>query len=191
MSSQPVISTKYSSVVPQKVTAGPSKPVSQTPSVQQSGSPTSANQSRNHSRRRNRHSHGKNGKPTGNPSQQQSQQGNGQHQKQVNKQGNWKGGHQPRPKLRTPKISREPVYEYASVCCGVRALKPRAAGKTQVTDPETKKPKTEIKGLGHWRCPNCKKNCKVTRRKPEPKPDTVPILSTVVPTEGTSEPNSI
>lgn len=174
MSSQPVVSTKSSSVVPQKVTAGPSKPASPTSSASQSGSPTSEHQNRKHSRRRNRHSHGKNGKPTGKQSNSQ------QHKK-----------HNLPPKAaKKPYVKRGPVFEYVSVCCGVRALKPRAAQKVQVTDPETKKPKTEIKGLGHWRCPNCRKACKVTRRKPEPKPETVPVVSTVVPTEGTVATNN-
>lgn len=39
---------------------------------------------------------------------------------------------------------------------------------TTTTGPESKKPKTEVKGLGKWRCSGCGKPTKVTPRKPQP-----------------------
>jgi hypothetical protein len=71
----------------------------------------------------------------------------------------------------------------------MRALKPRAARKESIVDPETKKPKSIIKGLGHWRCPACKKSCKVDPRKPQPKVEqtAVPNSSTITPIPSTPE----
>ena len=68
-----------------------------------------------------------------------------------------------------PSVKREPVNLYLSTCCSVRATKPPAGQAVTKVDPEgTKKPKKETKGLGSWRCPQCKKSCSVTQSKPQP-----------------------
>lgn len=97
-------------------------------------------------KRRNRSRGEKGGKPTGNTYKSQQQ------------------GAKRKPQANP--VRRGPTYEYISACCSVKALKPRAAQKVSVVDPETRKPKAETKGLGHWRCTGCHKTCKVTPRKP-------------------------
>jgi hypothetical protein len=68
-----------------------------------------------------------------------------------------------------PVVQRSPEREYTSVCCSAPARKPRAGAKEAGKDPETGKIKDQVKGLGHWRCSLCSKNCKVTVGKPTPK----------------------
>jgi len=137
---------------------------------------------RDHGKRKkwNKHSQKPNGGNTGKPSNKQQQRG-GKPQKNDGKK-----PYAAKPPKK-PYVRRGPVYEYISACCGVKALKPRAAQKVTVVDPETKKPKTEVKGLGHWHCTQCKKHCKVTRTKPEPKPEAVPEKGTTVPNPSTPE----
>lgn len=69
-----------------------------------------------------------------------------------------------------PLFKRGPEKEYISACCSVPARKPRAGEKMAEKDPESGRTKDKAKGLGHWRCGQCGKPCKVTPRKPEPKP---------------------
>jgi hypothetical protein len=66
-----------------------------------------------------------------------------------------------------PKPVKAAVLEYISKCCNVPARKPRAGTKETVKDPDTGKFVDQPKGLGHWRCGQCNKPCKVTPRKPE------------------------
>ena len=66
-------------------------------------------------------------------------------------------------------VHKGPVFEYISECCGVPARKPRAGAKEAEKDSESGRMKDKVKGLGHWRCGQCGKVCKVTPRKPEPK----------------------
>lgn len=60
-----------------------------------------------------------------------------------------------------PVVKREPVFEYISRCCGVRAVKPallKSSGDK----------KAPLGTLGGWRCGGCNKPTKVTRQKPVP-----------------------
>ena len=67
------------------------------------------------------------------------------------------------------KVFRGPTNEYISACCSAPAQKPRAGMKETAKDPESGKMKEKPKGLGKWRCSQCKKVAKVTPRKPAPK----------------------
>ena len=64
---------------------------------------------------------------------------------------------------------RAPVKEYSSLCCSMPAVKPKAGRKEMSQDPESKKTKEITKGLGHWRCGQCGKPCKVKVQTPAPK----------------------
>ena len=66
-----------------------------------------------------------------------------------------------------PVLQRGPVHEYISACCTAPATKPPCGTKVASIDPETGKPakKDKTTGLGHFRCSQCRKACKVTPRK--------------------------
>lgn len=70
-----------------------------------------------------------------------------------------------------PIVKRGPVREYISMCCSVPAQKPPCGTKVLSIDPETGKPakKDKTTGLGHFRCPQCHKACKVVPQAPKPK----------------------
>ena len=59
------------------------------------------------------------------------------------------------------------------------AVKPKAGRKETSQDPESKKTKEVTKGLGHWRCSQCSKPCKVKVQMPSPKVE-VPANNVVV-----------
>lgn len=71
-----------------------------------------------------------------------------------------KGGKKPVLKIKRG----EPGFIYTSVCCGTRSEK----------SPCERKPEDRAEGtfsdspLGTWRCPTCRKKCKVTRSKNKP-----------------------
>jgi hypothetical protein len=72
------------------------------------------------------------------------------------------------------------VFEYISACCSAPAQKPRCGMKVASIDPETGRPakKDKATGLGHFRCSQCRKGCKV---KPQaPAKDTQPATTPVV-----------
>ena len=75
------------------------------------------------------------------------------------------------PKQRPVAPRRENAYEYISVCCGVVANKPRCGMKVASVDPETGRPakKEKSTGLGHFRCSQCRKACKVKTQAPTSK----------------------
>lgn len=67
-----------------------------------------------------------------------------------------------------PVVAGEPVFIYTSVCHSVRAT------KTPVTMPQGRAiggfgsspdPEGQVQGLGHFRCTQCNKPCKVTRMR--------------------------
>lgn len=66
--------------------------------------------------------------------------------------------------MKNTKMSKgSPTFNYFSKCCEVRAEKEPCAKK-----PEDKKTgKWSESTLGHWRCTNCGKPCKVNRTKRE------------------------
>lgn len=68
-----------------------------------------------------------------------------------------------------PIVRSGPVKEYISACCSASATKPPCGQKEATKDPESGKTKDKAKGLGHFRCSQCKKVCKVTPRKPAEK----------------------
>jgi len=109
---------------------------------QPSGSQTFKPRQGTGKRKRNRHSRGGKGKPTGNTSRN-------------------KGNNKPKA------VRRGPEFEYVSACCKARALKPRCGQRVQLKDPESGKMKDGYKGLGHWKCPNCRRGCKVSPQKPK------------------------
>lgn len=102
------------------------------------------------------------------------QQG-GRKQSRDEKRRRWAKKHKVAPKV-VAKL-REPVKEYISACCNLRASKPRAGEKVITRDPETGKPKETRLGLGHWRCSGCSKSTKVSPRKP--KVEEVPVVAAV------------
>jgi|WetSurMetagenome_2_1015567.scaffolds.fasta_scaffold603063_2 hypothetical protein len=60
------------------------------------------------------------------------------------------------------------VFVYTSVCCGKPAKKPAL-----VWTPEDRAARKYSEGsLGHWRCSNCERPCKVTRSRKEVVQDT-------------------
>jgi hypothetical protein len=60
----------------------------------------------------------------------------------------------------------KPVREYTSKCCNAPATKPKAGQKELTRDFDTGKSMNAPKGLGHWHCSQCGKNCSVTVGKP-------------------------
>lgn len=58
----------------------------------------------------------------------------------------------------SPKPS-EPRFVYVSSCCGGQAT------KTPCVCVGLKSKEAETQGLGKWRCPTCRKVCKVARSK--------------------------
>jgi hypothetical protein len=81
---------------------------------------------------------------------------------------------------------RGPVKEYVSLCCSMPATKPKAGRKETAQDPENKKPREVVKGLGHWHCIVCNKPCKVKVQMPAPKvevPANNVAISVEVPVE--------
>ena len=54
-----------------------------------------------------------------------------------------------------PTLKGEPVFIYVSSCCGERAEKTPCV--------KVDKKSAETQGLGHFRCPKCRKSCKVQR----------------------------
>ena len=65
-----------------------------------------------------------------------------------------------------PAVKRGPEKEYISACCSAPATKPPCGQKESVKDPDSGKMKDKPKGLGHFRCSQCRKVAKVTPRKP-------------------------
>lgn len=82
------------------------------------------------------------------------------------KRARWAKKNRPVPK---PVVKQGPAKEYACVCHGEPATKPRAATKFTVKDHDSGKLKETPSGLGHWHCSVTRKGCKVTPRKPQPK----------------------
>jgi hypothetical protein len=70
-----------------------------------------------------------------------------------------------------PPVRRGPVNEYISVCCSAPAQKPPCGTKVASLDPETGRPAKSDKttGLGHFRCSQCRKACKVKPQAPKAK----------------------
>ena len=60
-------------------------------------------------------------------------------------------------KKTVPTLKGEPVYLYVSSCCGERAEK--------IPCVKVDKKSAETQGLGHFRCPKCRKACKCGRVK--------------------------
>jgi hypothetical protein len=60
-------------------------------------------------------------------------------------------------KKTVPTLKGEPVYLYISACCSERAT------KTPCVKVDAKSAETQ--GLGKFRCPKCRKACKVGRSK--------------------------
>ena len=73
------------------------------------------------------------------------------------------------PVARPVAVKRGPVREYVSVCCSAPATKPPCGTKTPTKDPDSGKMKDKASGLGHFRCSQCKKACKVRSQAPAPK----------------------
>lgn len=71
-----------------------------------------------------------------------------------------------------PVVRRPPVFTYTSACCGTPARKPFAGKKVESKDPESGKIMFTAKGLGHWRCSQCGKGCKVKREVAKKQEDT-------------------
>ena len=78
-----------------------------------------------------------------------------------------------------PVVKRGPVREYISVCCSAPATKPPCGTKVVNIDPETGKPakKDKATGLGHFRCSQCHKACKVKPQAPTAKVATKPATT--------------
>ena len=74
-----------------------------------------------------------------------------------------------KPVARPVAVKRGPVREYVSVCCSAPAQKPPCGTKTPTKDPDSGKMKDKASGLGHFRCSQCKKACKVKPQTPAPK----------------------
>jgi len=79
------------------------------------------------------------------------------------------------PKVASKPVVQKPVKEYVSACCNVPATKPRCGEKFMAQDPDSGKMAESRKGLGTWRCGECKKPTKVTPRKPQEGTDVAPI----------------
>ena len=75
-----------------------------------------------------------------------------------------------KPVARPVAVKRGPVREYVSVCCSAPATKPPCGTKTPTKDPDSGKMKDKASGLGHFRCNQCKKACKVKPQAPALKP---------------------
>ena len=56
-----------------------------------------------------------------------------------------------------PVLKGEPKFFYTSVCCNERASKNPCVNVDKKT--------AETQGLGHFRCPKCRKSCRVQRTK--------------------------
>ena len=128
----------------------------------QSNEKLSVNQNSNRSK--NKHSRGE--KRNSTPQQSGSAQKPNNESRNA-KRARWAKKMRPQQK---PVVHKGPEHEYISACCLVPARKPRAGAKVDVRDPETGRTKSQPKGLGHWRCGQCGKVCKVTPRKPEARP---------------------
>ena len=74
-----------------------------------------------------------------------------------------------KPVARPVAVKRGPAREYVSVCCSAPATKPPCGTKTPTKDPDSGKMKDKASGLGHFRCSQCKKACKVKPQTPAPK----------------------
>lgn len=74
-----------------------------------------------------------------------------------------------KPVARPVAVKRGPVREYVSVCCSAPAQKPPCGTKTPTKDPDSGKMKDKASGLGHFRCSQCRKACKVKPQAPAPK----------------------
>lgn len=136
----------------------------QASTVPTSTSQASKNQSMNRNQKRNKHSRGE--KRNSTPQQSGSAQKPNNESRNA-KRARWAKRSKPVAK---PSVKRGPEKEYISACCSVPARKPKAGAKEVAKDAETGKMKDKAKGLGHWRCGQCGKACKVTPRKPETKP---------------------
>ena len=74
-----------------------------------------------------------------------------------------------KPVARPVAVKRGPAKEYISVCCSAPAQKPPCGTKTPTKDPDSGKMKDKASGLGHFRCSQCRKACKVKPQAPAPK----------------------
>ena len=74
-----------------------------------------------------------------------------------------------KPVAKPVAVKRGPAKEYISVCCSAPAQKPPCGTKTPTKDPDSGKMKDKASGLGHFRCSQCKKACKVRSQAPAPK----------------------
>ena len=74
-----------------------------------------------------------------------------------------------KPVAKPVAVKRGPAKEYVSVCCSAPATKPPCGTKTPTKDPDSGKMKDKASGLGHFRCSQCKKACKVRSQAPAPK----------------------
>ena len=86
------------------------------------------------------------------------------------------------PKQKPVAPRKENVHEYISTCCSVVANKPRCGMKVASIDPETGRPakKEKVTGLGHFRCSQCRKVCKVKTQAPTAKTtiaNVVPVVA--------------
>ena len=118
-------------------------------------------------KQQNKSSAGKNAKPT-------VQKSSGSAQKpsegtRNEKRARWAKKAVPKQKPVAPR--RENAYEYISACCSAVANKPRCGMKVASVDPETGRPakKEKVTGLGHFRCSQCRKVCKVRPQAPTAK----------------------
>jgi len=96
------------------------------------------------------------------------------------------GKKQGQRKGQKPVTPRAPTKEYISTCCNVPSVKPKAGRKETAQDPESKKTKEVTKGLGHWRCGECGKPCKVKVQMPTPKVE-VPANNVAISVEAPVE----
>ena len=76
-----------------------------------------------------------------------------------------------KPVAKVAPVKRGPVKSYTSACCSLPATKPACGLKIATIDPETGKPAKKAKstGLGHFRCSQCHKTCKVVPQAPKAK----------------------
>ena len=118
-------------------------------------------------KQQNKSSAGKTAKPTVQKSSGSAQK---PHQETRNeKRARW--AKKAKPVAKAPVVKRGPVKEYISACCSASATKPACGTKVASIDPETGKPakKDKATGLGHFRCSQCRKVCKVVPQAPKAK----------------------
>lgn len=145
-----------------------SSPQSHSTSNPVSTTSTNGNQNRRNNQKPKRYSHGKRTEgTTGSTSNSSSQKSSAQpnNESRNAKRARWAKKSKPVAK---PVVKRGPEKEYISLCCSVPARKPHAGTKEPAKDPESGRIKDQVKGLGHWRCGQCGKVCKVSAQKAVP-----------------------